>query len=109
MPNQLEVIECQRCGCGFVSSSTYRDWLARRGVEVVLPVLCPTCFLKVGPAPKKRGKVKWFDANRHYGFIVAEDGEEVFLHQRQIIGGEASRIDEGQTVLFHTRVRVKGP
>jgi CspA family cold shock protein len=78
-------------------------------VEVILPVLCPTCFTKAGPIPKKRGKVKWFNAAKHYGFIVAEDGGEVFLHQEQVVDGTESEIREGQPVAFHVRQGSKGP
>lgn len=46
MPDQIQVIECQRCGRGFLLTTTYCDWLARRGTQVVVPMLCPTCFLK---------------------------------------------------------------
>lgn len=109
MSNPFETIECQRCGRGFLLTPTYCDWLSRRGVEVILPALCPTCFTQAGPIPKKRGKVKWFDTNKHYGFIVSEDGEEVFLHRQQIIEGEKSEICEGQTVAFHMGHDPKGP
>jgi CspA family cold shock protein len=109
MSDQFEMIECQRCRQGFLLTPTYCDWLSRRGVEVILPVLCPTCFTKAGPVPKKLGKVKWFDTNKQYGFIVAEDGEEVFVHQQQIIEGEASEVCEGQPVAFHVRQGSKGP
>jgi cold shock protein len=36
------------------------------------------------------GKVKWFDAERGFGFLATDDGEEVFLH--------ASALPEGTTV-----------
>jgi CspA family cold shock protein len=109
MPDQLRVIECQRCGRGFVLTATYRDWLARRGAQVVVPVLCPTCYLKDGPLPKQHGTVKWFDPHRHYGFIVAGEGEEIFFHQRQILRGRPNDACEGQEVRFHMRYSPKGP
>ncbi len=74
MADRLRVIVCQRCGRGFVLTATYRDWLARRGAKMVEPVLCPTCFMKNGPLPKQRGKVKWFSSRKRYGFIVAGEG-----------------------------------
>ena len=78
MSEQMTVVECKRCGCGFILSPTYRDWLARRGVKVIQPMLCPTCFTKVGPLPKQRGVVKWFNPGKHHGFISVEEGEDVF-------------------------------
>ena len=47
--DQIQMIVCQRCGRGLILTSTYRAWLARRGAKAVVPVLCPTCFLRKGP------------------------------------------------------------
>ena len=109
MSERLEVIECQRCGRGFILTANYCDMRARRGAEAAVPVLCPTCFLKKGPLPKERGKVKWFDPHKHYGFIVTEEGEEIFFHQRQLLTGNRQETHEGQAVRFHVRNTVKGP
>ena len=107
MSNQHQAAVCQRCGRGFMLTTTYRDLLGRRGAKVVTPVLCTTCFLKGGPLPKQRGRVKWFSPHKHYGFIVTGKGEEVFFHQHQLLGGNEVR--EGQTAWFHVRYSVKGP
>jgi CspA family cold shock protein len=81
-------------------------WLV--GVKVIQPMLCPTCFMKVGPLPKQHGVVKWFNPGKHYGFISVDEGEDVFFHQQQIVqSGEATL--EGQTVRFHVRYAKKGP
>lgn len=75
---------------------------------MIRPMLCPTCFMKMGPLPEKRSVVKWFNPNKHYGFISVEEGEDVFFHQRQIVeGGEETC--EGQTARFHMRYAEKGP
>lgn len=109
MSDQLQVIVCQRCGRGFVLTSTYRDWLARRGIQIISPVLCPTCFMKAGPMPKQHGEVKWFNPSKRYGFIVTAEGEEIFFHQRQILNGDGDKAQQGQTVRFHVRHVTKGP
>ncbi|WP_250447922.1 cold shock domain-containing protein [Actinotalea sp. C106] len=36
------------------------------------------------------GKVKWFDAERGFGFIASEDGDEVFLHASALPAGAAA-------------------
>jgi len=109
MSDQLQVLVCQRCGRGFVLTSTYLGLLARRGMKVSVPVLCPTCFMRKGPLPKKRGTVKWFDPRKHYGFITTGEGQDVFLHQRQILDVGDRDVHEGQTARFHVRCSPKGP
>ena len=83
--SRLRAVTCQRCGSGFVLTTNYLDLLARRGVKVVVPALCPTCFLATGPLRKERGKVKWFDSRKHYGFIITEEGKEVFFHENRFL------------------------
>jgi len=109
MTEQMVVIECERCGCGFTLSPTYRDWLARRGVKVVRPLLCPTCFTKAGPLPKQHGVVKWFNPRKRYGFISVEEGEDVFFHQRQIVVCPEGEKREGLVARFHLHQAEKGP
>jgi CspA family cold shock protein len=109
MPDQLQAVVCQQCGRGFVLTINYRDLLARWGAKVVVPVLCPTCFLKTGPVPKRRGKVKQFDPGKGHGFIATGEGEEIFFHQRQIFGGNGQEPSEGQVVWFHLAYSAKGP
>jgi CspA family cold shock protein len=100
---------CTHCGRGFILTPTYLDLLKRRGARVVVPVLCPTCFLVDGPLPKERGQVKWFNQGKRYGFITAESGEEVFFHREQLLGGDKVRPREGQAVRFHLHYPIRGP
>jgi cold shock CspA family protein len=65
--------------------------------------------MKVGPLPKQRGVVKWFNPGKHYGFISVEEEEDVFFHQRQIIEGDEREMYGGQTARFHMRYAEKGP
>ena len=109
MADRSEVIICQKCGRGFTMRPNYREWLERRGVKIVHPVLCKTCFMKWGPRPKRKGTVKWFSARKKYGFIEGNDGEEVFFHQCQLVDGSVRRADEGEPVRFHVRYEERGP
>lgn len=56
------------------------------------------------------GIVKWYDVERGYGFISAQEGEDVFVHH-QAIKEEGPRKDlhEGQEVLFDVVKKPKGP
>lgn len=46
------------------------------------------------------GKVKWFNAEKGYGFIEREDGGDVFVHFSAIQGEGFKALEEGQAVEF---------
>ena len=47
------------------------------------------------------GKVKWFDANKGYGFIIDDEGDDVFVHFTAIESKREYRtLDEGDDVVF---------
>ena len=46
------------------------------------------------------GKVKWFNAEKGYGFIEQEGGEDLFVHFSEIQGEGYKSLQEGQTVTF---------
>jgi len=52
------------------------------------------------------GKVKWFNDQKGYGFIVADDGREVFVHHSAIMMQGHRTLYEGQSVEFEV---VQGP
>jgi len=53
-----------------------------------------------------KGKVKWFDNKKGYGFITPEDGKDVFVHHTAIQGDGYKTLAEGQDVEFDI---VQGP
>jgi len=55
-----------------------------------------------------RGKVKWFSNTKGYGFITPENGEDVFVHHKSILGEGYKTLDEGQEVEFEVEKGPKG-
>src|SRR5918994_5226862 len=54
------------------------------------------------------GTVKWFNADKGYGFIASESGEDVFVHFSAIQSTGYRSLDEGQTVEFDVTSGPKG-
>ena len=46
------------------------------------------------------GKVKWFNAEKGYGFITTDEGKDVFVHYSSIQTDGFRSLEEGQTVTF---------
>jgi CspA family cold shock protein len=74
-----------------------------------------TSSTKVGPQESKevsivaKGKVKWFNNSKGYGFIAREDGPDVFVHYSAIRSEGYKTLDEGVEVEFEIKEGPKGP
>lgn len=55
------------------------------------------------------GRVKWFNAEKGYGFIEREDGGDVFVHFSAIQEKGFKTLDEGQEVEFDIVEGERGP
>lgn len=56
-----------------------------------------------------KGKVKWFDSKKGFGFISKEEGEDVFVHYTNITDEGFKTLQEGQEVTFEITDGDKGP
>jgi cold shock protein len=56
-----------------------------------------------------QGTVKWFNAEKGFGFITVTDGQDVFVHYSNIDMTGFRVLEEGQTVEFEVGSGQKGP
>ena len=54
------------------------------------------------------GKVKWFDNKKGYGFILAEDGHQVFVHYTAVVTEGFKSLSVGQSVEYEIGENEKG-
>ena len=57
----------------------------------------------------ENGTVKWFNAEKGYGFVTREDGSDVFVHFSAIQGEGYKTLEEGQSVSFDIEESDRGP
>ncbi|MCB2211460.1 cold-shock protein [bacterium] len=57
----------------------------------------------------QQGKVKWFNEAKGFGFIEAEDGQDVFVHFSAITGDGFKTLHEDEAVEFELQQGQKGP
>jgi cold shock protein len=55
-----------------------------------------------------QGTVKWFNDQKGFGFITADDGREYFVHHTSITGNGFKTLSEGAKVQFNIEKSEKG-
>jgi cold shock CspA family protein len=58
--------------------------------------------------PRERGRVKWFDAEKGYGFLVRPTGEDLFVHHSEI-QGDVSSLTPNEEVEYEVGRNDRGP
>ncbi len=54
------------------------------------------------------GTVKWFNNAKGYGFISRENGEDVFVHYKSVVGEGYKTLNQGDKVQFEVEKGPKG-
>lgn len=57
----------------------------------------------------EQGTVKWFNAEKGFGFIERESADDVFVHFSAIQGEGFKTLEEGQSVTFEVEEGARGP
>ncbi|MBR2363887.1 MAG: cold-shock protein [Lentisphaeria bacterium] len=57
---------------------------------------------------REKGKVKWFNNSKGYGFIARNEGEDIFVHYSAIKVDGYKTLKEGQDVEFTVSTGAKG-
>jgi cold shock CspA family protein len=82
-------------------------WLWLIPVVYLLPLLVPLLapvvrFMPLPGGDREGGKVKWFNPNKGFGFIITDDGREVFVHFKAVRNGGRRSLRNGASVSFTT-------
>ena len=56
-----------------------------------------------------KGRVKWFDSKKGFGFVTGDDGKDYFVHYSAIQTEGFRTLQEGEPVEFEAMVGPKGP
>jgi cold shock protein len=56
----------------------------------------------------EKGTVKWFDRKKGYGFILRENGQDIFVHYSSLQGDGFKSLNEGDNVEFDVEDGPKG-
>ncbi len=54
------------------------------------------------------GTVRWFSLERNYGFLINDDGGDIFVHGSAVTGGTTRTLSEGQRVTFDVEEAPRG-
>ena len=93
------LLTCESCGIRFVVTARERRLTAEAGSRR-LRNACPGCTAIEKIVSRQRGAVKWYDVRKGYGFLLGEDGQDVFVHASGLRDAASARLRKGQAVEY---------
>jgi CspA family cold shock protein len=105
-------VTCQQCGKEFIFTVEKQRQMSERGLEIAVPTTCQACTQRVHHGGKFHGRLKWFNPEKGWGFIIQDDGRDIFVHRDGILltdEGELPPLPDGQEVLYEVIDMPKGP
>jgi CspA family cold shock protein len=106
------LVTCQECGKQFVFTVEKQRQMFEKGIDAVIPDMCVACTQQLKYGGKQHGRIKWFSPDKGFGFIVQDDGSEVFVHRDGIVlndEGHRPPLGERQEVLYSLIDTPRGP
>jgi len=93
----------------FISTGATAIIFGKKAGNLIPEAEHPPYKATVGDTAREHGSVKWFNVTKGFGFIVKDDGEEIFVHFRSIRGEGRRSLRDGQRVNFIVAQSDKGP
>ncbi len=105
-----QLLTCSKCGRKFVFRVEEQRNMADKGLEIEPPTLCPECRRQeiMGPGLHS-GVIKWFNAEKHFGFIEQSDGSDIFFHHTAVAPEDLPKIAERVAVWYEVESSDRGP
>ena len=82
---------------------------AKKTTKVPNKAPAKTAVTTKSSAKREEGEVKWFNVTKGFGFITRDNGEEIFVHFRSILGEGRRSLRDGQRVSYVVSDSDKGP
>ena len=98
----------KKAGRSYIARASLEGFARHHAVQDSLSQAVQDRFTPQEAARMARGKVKWFNDAKGYGFIEQEGGEDVFVHFSAIQMEGFKTLAEGQEVEFEIKTGDKG-
>ncbi len=103
-----ETLFCERCGISFLwSVEEQNQSVQASGHAATAPTHCAGCRQLLPALTHERGLVKWYNAQKRYGFITRRHDPELYIHGSQL--QDQRRLLPGDLVEFSIGANERGP